>query len=544
MNKIFDDKKTKEGIFIFSKNKDKILKEIVQRVLFEKASNSKQLDEVISDTAYNEIERLKKYRHKTKSEKKAFSYWKKVNKILLNNLDGEKIKTLENIANFYVKDIMGNFNPKVYVFTTKLIPLLLSILFRSISRKSRVIPPPEKKDVDKIVFLKGQIKEIQNLSKLGTIILVPTHVSNMDSIVVGWALFRIGLSPFTYGAGKNLFTNPVLSYFMNNLGAYKVDRRLKHNLYKDILKIYSTVILEKNHNSLFFPGGTRSRSGEIEKKLKLGLIGTGIKAYINNLKANKEKPNIYIVPCNINYHLVLEAETLIDDYLKETGKAQYIIENDEFSSIFKVFRFITKMAKLNTHLCINFASPLDLFGNKVNSLGQSCDSHGRIIDTKKYVMSDGIIKDDEQRDIEYTKELGEKITQEYMKNNIALSTNIVAFCLFEYIQKVNPNIDIYHLMHLSSSEAIIDIKIAHSLISKLKERILQLSNEGKISIENKLRNQSEVEILREALNNFNMYYKKDIVIEKDNNLILNNIKLLYYYHNRLIAYDLEKYLFF
>ena len=68
--------------------------------------------------------------------------------------------------------------------------------------------------------------------------------------------------------------------------------------------------------------------------------------------------------------------------------------------------------------------------------------------------------------------------------------------------------------------------------------------QGKISIENKLRNQSEVEILREALNNFNMYYKKDIVIEKDNNLILNNIKLLYYYHNRLIAYDLEKYLFF
>lgn len=534
---------TDEGILVFSKHKEKILKEIIKRVLLEKKATSKQLNEVIADTAYNEMERIKKYKHKTKEEIKEFHYWKKVNKILLNRSEDEKIKTLEDIINFYTKSIIGNFNPKVYSFTTNLLPAFFAIMFRSISRNSRVIPPPQKKDVDDIVFLKGKIEEIQNLSKLGTIILVPTHVSNMDSIIVGWALFRVGLPPFTYGAGKNLFTNALLSYFMNNLGAYKVDRRLKHDLYKDILKTYSTIVLEKNHNSLFFPGGTRSRSGGIEEKLKLGLLGTGITAYINNLKANKEKPNIYIVPCNINYHLVLEAETLIGEHLKEIGKARYIIENDEFSSPFKVFQFIAKMANLDTHLCVNFGSPLDLFGNKVNSQGESYDNHGRIIDTKRYVMNDGIITHDEQRDSEYTKELGEKIVKEYMKNNIALSTNIVAFCLFEYIQKVNPNIDIYHLIYLSPKEAIINIKTAHGLITKLKEKILQLSNEGKISIESKLINQNESDILKEALKNFNMYYKKDVVIEKDDNLILNNIKLLYYYHNRLVGYELEKYLF-
>ena len=95
----------------------------------------------------------------------------------------------------------------------------------------------------------------------------------------GFALERAGLPPAVYGAGKNLFTNPVLSYFMHNLGAYRVDRRLRHALYKDVLKTYSRVLLERGYHSLFFPGGTRSRSGGVERKLKLGLAGTGIEAF-------------------------------------------------------------------------------------------------------------------------------------------------------------------------------------------------------------------------------------------------------------------------
>ena len=74
----------------------------------------------------------------------------------------------------------------------------------------------------------------------------------------GFGLMRAGLPPTTYGAGKNLFTNPFISFFMRNLGAYRVDRRLRFELYKDVLKEYSTVLLEHGYHSLFFPGGTRS----------------------------------------------------------------------------------------------------------------------------------------------------------------------------------------------------------------------------------------------------------------------------------------------
>jgi len=37
----------------------------------------------------------------------------------------------------------------------------------------------------------------------------------------------------------------VLSYFMHNLGAYRIDRRIRARVYKQVLKTYHTVVLER-----------------------------------------------------------------------------------------------------------------------------------------------------------------------------------------------------------------------------------------------------------------------------------------------------------
>lgn len=526
------------GIFRQIQDKDQILAEVINRT-YEEETQKHGIDHLILDTAYNEIKRLESAR-KTPEEKEELSKWRKTYQSMIDISEAQKVKTLQDIISFYANDIIGNFNPKVYRFATKLLPSLMSIFFRSISLKSIVIPPPNAADIDKIVLLSGQIKELQELSKKGTIILVPTHLSNMDSIVIGWALYRIGLPPFTYGAGKNLFTNWLLSYFMHNLGAYRVDRRIKNNLYKDVLKNYSTVILEKNYHSLFFPGGTRARSGGIENKLKLGLLGTSIKAYINNLKNKKENPNIYVVPCTINYHIVLEAETLIDDYLKDLGKARYIIEDDEFSSFAKVVNFMFKTASMQSTLHIRFGSAFDLFGNKVDIEGKSYDNYGREIDPTKYVMSNGELVHSEQRDSEYTKELGERIIEEFFKNNVILSTHILGFCIFNYLQKMYPKMDLYRLARLTPEEAVINKSDIYPLIEKVKEEIKNLESQDKISMDPVMKVESSQSIMNDALRNFNRYYAERLLIEKDDKIILNDIKVIYYYHNRLKGYNLEK----
>ena len=42
-----------------------------------------------------------------------------------------------------------------------------------------------------------------------------------------------------YGAGLVLYNMNLFSYFLNSLGAYKVDRRKKHLLYLETLKTYT-----------------------------------------------------------------------------------------------------------------------------------------------------------------------------------------------------------------------------------------------------------------------------------------------------------------
>lgn len=523
------------GIFRQIQDKNNIVNDVVSRIFDQ---NNKQLENIILDTCYNEIKRLENTRGKKEEDIQDLKFWRKNYKNVLEEYNREEI--FKNIIEHYSNDIVGNFNPKVYKFVTDLLPIFMSIFFRTISLDSKVFPLPNKSEIDKIVVLSGKIKEIQELSKIGTIILLPTHSSNMDSIVIGWALYRIGLPPFTYGAGKNLFTNPVLSYFMNNLGAYKVDRRIKHYLYKDILKMYSTVILERHYHSLFFPGGTRSRSGNIETKLKLGLLGTGITAYINNLINNKKNPDIFVVPCTINYHLVLEAETLIDDYLKETGKSKYIIEKDESSSFYKISQFLFKTSRMDTSLHIKFGQAFDLFGNKVDAKGNSYDNRGRLLDRRKFVTSKGNITHNEQRDIEYTKELGICVAKEYLSDNLVLTTNIFSFVLFNLLRNKYKGMDLYRILRLDSQETKISIEDLEKYIDIIKNKVLEMESENKISSDDKLKKYNSKEILKSAINTLNNYYD-NLIDHIDNYIILNDIKIIYYYSNRLLGYSFENY---
>ena len=171
---------------------------------------------------------------------------------------------------------------------------------------------------------------------------------------------------------------------MNRLGAYKVDRRKKNLLYLETLKMYSELSLRKGCNGLFFPGGTRSRSGMLEKRVKLGLLGTALQAQrMNFVEDGDEAKKIFVVPVTINYNFVLEAQSLIDQHLKISGQAQYFVENDDFSTSSKMLRFIYKFFTASSEMAVRFGTPMDLFGNRVDEEGNSFDPHGNEVDIKK-----------------------------------------------------------------------------------------------------------------------------------------------------------------
>ncbi|MEP6866854.1 MAG: 1-acyl-sn-glycerol-3-phosphate acyltransferase, partial [Deltaproteobacteria bacterium] len=314
----------------FNADRERLLAEVERRVVARRVAESKlggdaSLEYVLNDVAFSEIKRLEASRHKNG----ALDRWKDLSRRLMAMSEPDKEQELRDLVRFYGRDVVGNFDPRVYKFATGIGPSLLNTLFSPTTAFRHGFGMLG--NLDQRIHPDGEVELARACAERGTVIITPTHSSNMDSPAIGFALMRARLPPTTYGAGKNLFTNPFISFFMRNLGAYRVDRRLRFELYKDVLKEYSTVLLEHGYHSLFFPGGTRSRSNLVEKHLKLGLLGTSVTAYKNMVREGQPNKRLYVVPATINYRLVLEAETLIDDYLAETGKSRYIITDDEFS---------------------------------------------------------------------------------------------------------------------------------------------------------------------------------------------------------------------
>lgn len=62
---------------------------------------------------------------------------------------------------------------------------------------------------------------------------------------------------------------------------------------------------------------------------------------------------------------------------------------------------------------MTLGSPMDVFGNSVNVSGDSISQTGTIINQRDYFLRNGKLVWDTQRESIYTKELSEKIIEQY-----------------------------------------------------------------------------------------------------------------------------------
>src|SRR5690606_19259149 len=343
----------------------------------------------------------------------------KLNESTSDDVEKKAEEILYRIVHRYADEIAGNFKPSSYRLTRELIKFWFGRLLNGARvKKFGAIFRSQYTLRDKIHIV-GKVKQLRNLARRGTVIMVPTHFSNLDSILIGWVIHTLGLPAFIYGAGLNLFNIKIFAYFMNSLGAYKVDRRKKNLPYLETLKAYSTLAIQKGAHSLFFPGGTRSRSGMIEKQLKLGLLSSTVEAQRNLYLANPEAESvrkIFIVPVTLNYHFVLEAPDLIDDYLSVKGQDRYIPEQDKYGS-WQLLQFLFKFFTKGSNISVSIGRGLDVLGNYVDDNGNSIDSHNRVINTRDYFVTNHAIAIDKQREDQYTRMLSQRIVSEYHRIN-------------------------------------------------------------------------------------------------------------------------------
>ena len=522
-----------------------------ERILDLIGKNPEILKEELETTLYREKLRIKQNPWDVDPDDEG-PFWREVKNSLLQihsevSLTKEKKfeaykAVLSKITSRYSEEIASNFKATHFKFTRSVVTYGFSRLLNAARVKGFGSLFSNQYTLQDKIQITGQTAQIRELATKGTIIMVPTHFSNLDSVLIGWIISVLGMPPFIYGAGLNLFNISIFAYFMNALGAYKVDRRKKNLMYLETLKTYSKEAIQFGCHSLFFPGGTRSRSGIIESKLKLGLLSTAIEAQRANFQQgiSDVSGKIFIVPVTINYHFVLEAPSLIQDYLSQTGQERYYKENDEFSNSYKISKFLFKFFTKGSDISVSIGRAMDVMGNYVDQDGKSLDKWGREVNTEEYFMTNGKVTVDAQREEEYTQMLGKRIVEEFHKINRVFSSHLVAFVAFELIQTKNAKMDLFDLIRLPQEDLLVGYEEFKAACQVALDKIFELKALGKIDAAPHLYRSMD-EIITHGLENVGMYHaKRPLIKNKEGNLATEDMSLLYFYHNRLHGYGLEK----
>lgn len=562
-------------IFKLSQDRKHFIKEIDEFTLNRIVKEKSKLYDLLAHAIYQERIRIKESPWKVDPPNEA-QFWNKIRSGLLKSENETKQKAQETrkdlllkIIHRYSEEIVGTFSIPTFQFARGFLTVFFSRLLNAAAERWwRMLGT--RYQLHERLQVYGETDTIRTLFDKGIVVVVPTHFSNLDSILVGYVMDQIlGLPSFSYGAGLNLYNSGLPAFFMNRLGAYRVDRRKKNDIYLETLKSMSNLSIQRGTNTLFFPGGTRARSGMVETKLKMGLLGTVVEAQralcqksdaaYRNLPTDLERQQatpqkIFIVPLVISYHFVLEAPFLIQQHLQITGKERYMKGKAEGSSIREWIKFIWQFFSKKSDIILSFGKPMDVMGNFVDKNGVSTDAHGHKIDIKDYFSyinsenrdgsflnsREGEVTEDFQREDEYTKLLADKIVDRFHRENIVLSSHVVAFTAFNMLKTKYDDLDLYALLRLPHDDYVFPIAKFRAAIEAVQTALFELEDKERLKLSRVVRLSPE-QLVQDGLKNLGIYHiRKPLSFNKKGNIESDDFSTLFYYHNRLENFGLTK----
>ncbi len=538
-NHIITDVK-KWTILKFANNSGKHKKAVVD-IVFKSITEEKSEEDIkklILKCAHLELRRIKNNPWKVDPPDEE-KFWETLRSSLADT-DAEKEKDvilfqLKKIIIRYAEEIFGDFKESTFKLMRVLLTYLFGRIFNGLLKGSLFGLFFKQKFLKNKLRIAGFHEETRELFSKGLVVLLPTHQSNLDSVILGYSIdYKMGLPAFAYGAGLNLYNYEIPAFYMSKLGAYKVDRRKKNYIYMSTLLSYSRYSMTQNVNSIFFPGGTRSRSGEIETNLKTGLMSTIIGAQFDKIKENKGK--IFIVPVILNYNSVLEARPLIYSYLKRMGQKDFMKnlkirnrKNKSLGILISIYKIFTKKSEF----VLSFGSPMDVFGNHVDKEGNSYDFNGKLVDIADYFRTQGELIEDTQRNSVYTNILSQKIADSYISNNVVFASTLVAKAGYDTFIETTKSKDIFDLMANSNEETHLELDKFKNSVSTILDNLRKLESNGKIILHEELDLDID-KIVQTGLKNLGIFHKNKVLyLNKQNQIKTEDFGILYYYANRL-----------
>ncbi len=189
------------------------------------------------------------------------------------------------------------------------------------------------------------IERLREHAKEGTLVLLPSHKSHMDYVVLAWILYRHRLPMPLIAAGDNLNFFPIGPIF-RRAGAFYIRRSFGGDrLYAAVIDAYVRRMLKEGSALEFFLEGGRSRSGK-PLSPKLGLLSLVVDAAIS-----VPTRTTWFCPVSIGYERFVEEKAFVHELTGGEKKKE-----DARGLLKSVDVMVGRYGRLN----VQFGKPLSL----------------------------------------------------------------------------------------------------------------------------------------------------------------------------------------
>jgi glycerol-3-phosphate O-acyltransferase len=205
------------------------------------------------------------------------------------------------------------------------------------------------------------LERVRAAAKRGTLVLLPSHKSHLDYLMLSFVFYHANLQLPLIAAGDNLSFFP-LGLVLRRGGAFFIRRSFSGDrLYGSVVDAYVRRLIREGYSIEFFLEGGRSRTGKLLPP-KLGLLNMVVEAAL--AVPNKE---LFFVPVSIGYDRLVEGSS----YVRElTGGEK--LEEDARGLLKTTGVLRGRYGRLN----IQFGEILSLWDIRANGDAPSSDRRG------------------------------------------------------------------------------------------------------------------------------------------------------------------------
>lgn len=158
-----------------------------------------------------------------------------------------------------------------------------------------------------IEYEKSEIERIRDAAKQGSLVLLPSHKSHIDYLILSYVFNESNLQLPLIAAGENLNFFPIGAIFRRS-GAFFIRRSFKGDkLYTAVVDAYIRRLIRDGYPIELFLEGGRSRTGKLLSP-KFGLLNM----IVDSALAVPQRTT-YFVPVSIGYERIIESSSYVDE---------------------------------------------------------------------------------------------------------------------------------------------------------------------------------------------------------------------------------------